>query len=235
MSQRLSTLRAMYLLSVALTLLHGGASAFALPKTQTAAAGEIAMIGSFPGDGPWSRWGGRWLSLLERENVFELRPVIVSSTRETPICGDVGFNVRAADAKPGILLLRGFSAVKAGPVVAAFNGGRFGKFLLPGERLDLSLGGENSWSLHAFGTVQPTVGAGRGEVELRAFNLFECLCRGSGVLDDGRDAGLLQRMADREPIHIVVVEHEDTRVCWRLAGFIAPVMVIHPYARFSRL
>ena len=87
---------------------------------------------------------------------------IVSSTRETPICGDVGFNVRAADAKPGTLLLRRFSAVKAGPVVAAFNGGRFGKFLLPGERLDLTLGGENSWSLHAFGTVRPAVGAGRG-------------------------------------------------------------------------
>jgi len=60
-------------------------------------------------------------------------------------------------------------------------------------------------------------------VELRAFNLFECLCRGSGVLDDGRDAGLLQRMADREPIHIVVVEHEDTRVCWRLAGLSPPL------------
>ena len=32
-------------------------------------------------------------------------------------------------------------------------------------------------------------------IELRAFNLFERLCCGSGVLDDGRDAGLLQRMA----------------------------------------
>ena len=51
MPQRLSTLRAMYLLSVALTLLHGGASAIALPKTQTVAAGEIAMIGSFLSDG----------------------------------------------------------------------------------------------------------------------------------------------------------------------------------------
>src|SRR4029453_13667288 len=111
-------------------LLRGGASVFALPKTQTAAAGEIAMIGSFLGDGPWSRWGGRWLSLLERDNGFELREVIVRSTREPPICGDVGFNTRASDAKSSTLLLRGFSAVKAGPVVAAFNGGRFGKFLL---------------------------------------------------------------------------------------------------------
>lgn len=157
MSKRLSTVCAMTLLSVALTLLRGGASASALPKTQTAAE-EIAMIGSFLGDGPWSRWGGGWLTLLKRdENNFELREVIVSSTRETPICGDVGFNVRAADPKPGTLLLRGFSGVKAGPVVAAFNGERFGKFLRPGERLDLSLGGENSWSLHAFGTVRPAV------------------------------------------------------------------------------
>jgi hypothetical protein len=171
MSTLLSTLRAMILLSVALTLLRGGASASALPKSQTAAAEEIAMIGSFLGDGPWSRWGGGWLSLLERENGFELREVIVSSTRETPICGDVGFNVRGADAKPGILLLRGFSGVKAGPVVAAFNGGRFGRFLRPGERLGLSLGGENSWSLHAFGTVRPVVGAAGGEARITDYQV----------------------------------------------------------------
>src|SRR5262245_2913045 len=122
MSERSLTLRAMILLSVALTLLSGGASAFALSKGQTAAAGEIAIIGSFLGHGPWSRWGGRWLTLQERENGFELREVIVSSTRGKPICGDVGFNIRAANAKAGTLLLRGFSAVKAGPVVAAFNG-----------------------------------------------------------------------------------------------------------------
>jgi hypothetical protein len=133
--------------------------------------GEIAMVGSFLGDGPWARLRGPWLTLLEREGGFELREVIVSSTRETPICGDVGFNVRATDAKPGTLLLRRFSAVKAGPVVAAFNGGRFGKFLLPGERFDLSLGGENSWSLHAFGTVRPAVGAGRGEARITGYQV----------------------------------------------------------------
>lgn len=134
-------------------------------------AGEIAMVGSFLGDGPWARLRDPWLTLLEREGGFELREVIVSSTPEKPICGDVGFNVRAADAKPGTLLLRGFSAVKAGPVVAAFNGGRFGKFLLPGERLDLSLGGENGWSLHAFGTVRPAVGAGRGEARITDYQV----------------------------------------------------------------
>jgi hypothetical protein len=134
-------------------------------------AAEIAMVGSFLGDGPWARSSGRWLMLVERDGRFELREVAVSSTREKPICGDVGFNVRAADAKPGTLLLRGFSAVRSGSVVAAFNGGRFGKFLLPGERLDLSLGGENSWSLHAFGTVRPAVGAGRGEARITDYQV----------------------------------------------------------------
>ena len=135
------------------------------------AADEIAMVGSFLGDGPWARWSGRWLMLLERDGRFELREVLVSSTREEPICGDFGFNVGAADAKPGTLLLRGFSTFRSGSVVTAFNGGRFGKFLRPGERLDLSLGGGNSWSLHAFGTVRPAVGAGRGEARITDYRV----------------------------------------------------------------
>jgi len=134
-------------------------------------AAEIAMVGSFLGDGPWARSSGRWLMLVERDGRFELREAAVSSTREKPICGDVGFNVRAADAKPGTLLLRGFSAVRSGSVVAAFNGGSFGKFLRPGERLDLSLGGGNSWLLHAFGTVRPAVGAGRGEARITDYRV----------------------------------------------------------------
>ena len=35
--------------------------------------------------------------------------------------------------------------------------------MLPGEGLDLLTGTENGWSLHAFGTVRPAVGGGRGE------------------------------------------------------------------------
>src|SRR5262245_17381326 len=153
------------------TVIIAAALGFGAQSLLRRAAGEIAMVGSFLGDGPWARSSGRWLMLLERNGRFELREVAVSSTPEKPVCGDVAFNVRAADAKPGTLLLRGFSAVRSGSVVAAFNGGRSGKFLRPGERLDLSLGAENSWSLHAFGTVRPAVGAGRGEARITDYQV----------------------------------------------------------------
>lgn len=132
------------------------------------APGEIALVGSFIGDGPWARSSGRWLTLVERDGGFDLREVVVSSTQEKLVCGDVGFTVHAADANPDTLLLRGFSAVRAGPVVAAFHGD---KFLLPGEWLDLPLGGDASWSLHAFGTVRPAVGSGLGEAQFTDYQV----------------------------------------------------------------
>ena len=48
-------------------------------------------------------------------------------------------------------------------------------------------------------------------IELRAFNLFERLCRGPGVMDDGSDAGLMQGTTHCEAVYIVVVEHENAR------------------------
>ena len=75
--------------------------------------------------------------------------------------------------------------------------------------------------------------ADENAIEFRAFNLFERLCRGSSVMDDGSDAGLMQRTAYRDPIHNVVVDHENTRSP-RLAGVVAVFTVIHPYARVSR-
>ena len=133
--------------------------------------GEIGLVGQFLGNGPWARAGGRWLMLLERDGHFELRETVVSSTRIKPVCGDVGFTVNAADAEPGTLLLRGFPAVKAGPIVAAFQGGKFGGFLLPGEQLDLSLNGDHSWSLRAFGNVRPAVNAALGEARITNYEI----------------------------------------------------------------
>ncbi len=136
------------------------------PFAQT--VGEIGVVGQFIGDGPWARWNGRWLTLIERDGGFELREVVVSTTREKPVCGDVGFVVQVPGVARDTLLLRGFPAVKAGRVIAAFYGR---KFLLPGERLDLSLGGDASWSLHAFGTVRPAVGAGLGEAQITDYEV----------------------------------------------------------------
>jgi hypothetical protein len=140
----------------------------------TLAQGEIGLVGQFLGDGPWAGWSGRWLALLPRDEGFEFREVTVSGTREKPVCGDVGFVVQVPGVKRDTLLVRGFPTLKPGPVVVAFHGQ---KFLLPGERLDLSLGGGADWSLRAFGIVRPAVGAGRGEALITN---YEVQLTGSG-------------------------------------------------------
>ena len=123
---------------------------------------EIAMTGTFIGDGPWAKASGRWLLLAERDDGFELREVIVTSKRITSVCGDLGFSVEGPSAKPGMLLIRGFPSLKPGSVVTAFHGI---KFLLPGETLHIPLGSDH-WNLHAFGSVRPsTTSGGLGEPE----------------------------------------------------------------------
>jgi hypothetical protein len=132
--------------------------------------GAIVMTGSFLGDGPWARASGRWLLLAERDDGFELREVVATSTRVKPVCGDVGFSVEVVEvpqAKSQMLLIRGFPTVKAGPVVTAFKGT---KFLLPGEFLHLPLGTEH-WALHAFGTARPTNAGGLGEPQFTAYQV----------------------------------------------------------------
>jgi hypothetical protein len=138
--------------------LIAGILALDIQRIHGQTAPEIGMASSgFLGNGPWVNWSGRWLALMERNGAFELRDVPVSSTRQTipAACdGNKGFvfNVTASPAPPGSLLLRGFSSIKAGPVVTAFHGNRF---LFPGEFLSLSLGSENQWLLEAFGTARP--------------------------------------------------------------------------------
>jgi hypothetical protein len=123
--------------------------------------GEILMTGTFSGDGPWARATGQWLLLGERNDGFELRQVVATASRIAPVCGET-FSVDVPSAEAKRLLIRGFPALKAGPVVTAFAGSRF---LLPGDTLHLPLG-TNRWNLHAFGTVRPsTVAAGLGEAE----------------------------------------------------------------------
>jgi hypothetical protein len=142
------------------------------------------MVGHFLGNGPWASWSGQWLTLLERDGRFELREsfelrlVTVSSMRDqNPICGDKGFVVEAEPAEPGDLLLRGFVALKPGPVVTAFNDR---KFLLPGEWLDVSLGGDAGWRLHAFGTVRPDLSAGLDDAQFTDYQVW--------MMGDGRRA-----------------------------------------------
>lgn len=133
--------------TIVMTFVLGCQSIFA----QT--VGEIGMVNTFLGNGPWANWSGQWLALQERDGGFELREVTVTSARdENPICGDKGFIVNATSADPSILLLRGFPGIKAGRVVTSFHDR---KFLFPGESLDVSLGGDDYWHLFAFGTVRP--------------------------------------------------------------------------------
>jgi hypothetical protein len=124
--------------------------------------GEIGMTGGFIGDGPWSKVTGRWLLLGDRDDDFELREVVVTTTRITSVCGGVGFSVESPGEKPGMLLIRGVPSLTPGPVVTAFHGI---KFLLPGDSLHIPLGSDH-WNLHAFGNVRPsTTSGGLGEPE----------------------------------------------------------------------
>lgn len=140
--------------------------------------GEIGMAGQFLGDGPWANWSGQWLALVARDGGFELQVVTVNVTRdEKPICGDRGFTVHAPPADPGTLLLRGFPAIKSGRVVTAFDDR---KFLLPGEHLAVSLGGDASWRLHAFGAVRPDLNAGLDDARYTDYQVW--------MIGDGRRA-----------------------------------------------
>jgi hypothetical protein len=135
------------IIAVVISIAVGGADLFGR------SVGEIGIVGSFLGNGPWENWNGQWLALVERDGGFELRHVtIITSRDEKPICGDIGFTVNASPALGELVLLRGFPDVKAGPVVTGFHGK---KFLHPGESLSGSLGGHGHWSLVAFGTVRP--------------------------------------------------------------------------------
>ena len=139
--------------------------------------GEIGTVGHFLGNGPWANWSGQWLALLERDGGFELREVTVSSTsNEKPVCGDMGLIVNAPPAVPDALLLRGFPAIKSGRVVTAFHGR---KFLLPGEWLNVSLGGDAHWNLQAFGTVRPDLYGGL-DAQFTNYQLWMTTGTGSG-------------------------------------------------------
>jgi len=45
-------------------------------------------------------------------------------------------------------------------------------------------------------------------------------------MNDGGDAGLVQRLANCRSIHIVIVQHQNARG-WRLRAVVAIVMVMH--------
>ncbi|MBH0177717.1 MAG: hypothetical protein HP491_07570 [Nitrospira sp.] len=150
--------------ALVMTLVLGCQSIFA----QT--VGEIGMVDDFLGNGPWANWSGQWLALLERDGGFEIREVTVSSTPdENPICGDKGFIVNATSTDSVILLLRGFPGIKAGQVVTAFHDR---KFLLPGEWLDVHLGGDAYWGLHAFGTVRPALYGGSDDSDFTDYQVW---------------------------------------------------------------
>jgi hypothetical protein len=100
--------------------------------------------------------------LGEHNDGFELREVVATASRIAPVCGDLAFSVNVPSTQAKLLLIRGFPALKPGPVVTAFAGI---KFLLPGDTLHLPLGTDH-WNLHAFGTARlPTVSGGLGEAE----------------------------------------------------------------------
>lgn len=150
--------------------------ALSCPGTFGQTVGEIGMVGSFLGNGPWEGWNDQWLALLGRNGRFELREVTVNVTREEkPICGDRGFIANAPPADSDTLLLRGFPTITSGPVVTAFDGR---KFLLPGEWLDIPLGDNAHWRLRAFGTVRPDLNAGLDDVRYTNYQVW--------MMGDGR-------------------------------------------------
>jgi len=85
------------------------------PATVGGQAGQLLTIGHQLGERPWSRASGEWLALERRNGVFALRAVTVRTARETPTCGDVGFNVSAPGLPVGTFLVRGIPALRAVP------------------------------------------------------------------------------------------------------------------------
>ena len=152
------------IVTLAIAFLVGGQGAPAR------ASGQMAFVGWIR-DGDTARLTGQWLALVEQDRGFELREVTVGRKREHPVCGDPGYALIAPGVKASTLLLRGLAQLKTGPVVTAFAGGKGGKFLLPGERLDLALGGDDNWSLHAFGTVRPAVNSGLGAAPITNYEV----------------------------------------------------------------
>jgi len=63
-------------------------------------------------------------------------------------------------------------------------------------------------------------------IVLCRFDPFDRLRCGSGVMNDAGDGGLVQRLANRKPIHVVIVDHQNPRR-QRLRAAVAIVLVIH--------
>jgi hypothetical protein len=121
-----------------------------------AQAAQLLVTGHQLGVGPWGRADGEWLALQRLDAEFVLRPVTVRADRETPICGDVGFNVSADGQPTGTFLLRGIPALHPGPVTTFFAGHRY---VTPGDSLRLP---STEWSLSARGIVRPYTSAAQG-------------------------------------------------------------------------
>jgi hypothetical protein len=130
-----------------------------------AQAAQLLVTGHQLAGGPWSRADGEWLALQRLDGGFVLRAVTVHAERETPICGDVGFNVSADGLPTGTFLLRGIPALRAGPVTTLFAGHRYvpaGESLRPPS---------TEWNLNARGTVKSATNAGRGETRTTDYSV----------------------------------------------------------------
>lgn len=118
------------------------------------AAVEILLDGAYHADGPWAEADGEWLALVADDDGFELVRTQVNVLRVESIMGGQGYEVETTETREVIVLIRGLSGLELGPVPAAFYGW---KSLDPGELLALELPSENTWTLLAFGCVEPAI------------------------------------------------------------------------------
>jgi hypothetical protein len=138
--------------------ISGLASAAAFdPAILRAQAAQLLVTGHQLGEGSWSGAGGEWLALQPQDGEFAVRAATVRVDRETPICGDIGFNVSADGLPTGTFLMRGIPALHPGPVTTLFAGRRY---VPPGDSLRPT---SSEWRVSARGTVKPAINAGRDE------------------------------------------------------------------------
>ena len=120
-----------------------------LGATARPVAGQVAILlpGEFVGRRQWPRTEPAWFGLYITAGGFELRSTGVLIDTVANACAGTAVRVSVNRTSVPLLLVRGSTAFRDGPVDSAFSGHRF---LYPGESLSLRLG-EAWYGLEALG------------------------------------------------------------------------------------
>jgi hypothetical protein len=132
-------------------------SLLALGATPSSTSMEVSFAGQFRGTGPFPATNTTWFVLSPVADRFELVETRVEVRRVPDICSDFATRVTASQVMPQegnnpLLMVRGSSSLRSGPVDTVFFGDRY---LYPGEHVSFSLNAGTRFGFLAYGSAMP--------------------------------------------------------------------------------